>query len=417
MKLIKTSIFSAFITLVRIASGFISGKVVAMLTGPAGIALIGQFTNFISIVLTFANGAINSGVIKYTAEYEKEEVKLKKLFSTSLKISVYCSAIFGVILLLFATYLSELLFHAALYKNPIRVLGITIILYSLNSLLIAILNGLQQIKKYTIVNTAGSVIGLLFTVILVFYFKIEGALYALVLTQSIVFFVTFGLIIKSDWFSWSFFKQPFDAAIAKKLSHYSLMAITSSLCMPVAQIVLRNMVIDKLGVDFAGYWQAMMRISDGYLILVTMSLSTYYLPKLSSLFSNSELRTEIFQGYKIILPAVLVSCLPIYFLRYFIIGLLYTKDFAPMEQLFFFQLLGDFFKIAAWLIAFLMTAKAMTKLFIATEVIFTVTYVLLSFICVDYFKLQGIAIAFAINYFIYLVTMTVIFRKLLFTNN
>jgi PST family polysaccharide transporter len=46
-----------------------------MFTGPAGI-LIGQSTNFISIV-DLANGAINSGVIKYTAEYEKEEVKLK----------------------------------------------------------------------------------------------------------------------------------------------------------------------------------------------------------------------------------------------------------------------------------------------------------------------------------------------------
>jgi PST family polysaccharide transporter len=114
----------------------------------------------------------------------------------------------------------------------------------------------------------------------------------------------------------------------------------------------------------------MMRISDGYLMLVTMSLSTYYLPKLSSLLSNGELRTEIFQGYKIILPAVLVSCLPIYFLRYFIIGLLYTKDFAPMEQLFFS--VADFFKIAAWLIAFLMTAKAMTNI-IATEIIFTIT--------------------------------------------
>jgi PST family polysaccharide transporter len=78
--------------------------------------------------------------------------------------------------------------------------------------------------------------------------------------------------------------------------------------MPVAQIVLRNMVIDKveLILPVTGRDDAH---SDGYLMLVTMSLSTYYLPKLSSLLSNGELRTEIFQGC---LP-VLVSCLPIYF--------------------------------------------------------------------------------------------------------
>jgi hypothetical protein len=39
---------------------------------------IGQLIHSISIVfIDLANGAINSGVIKYTAEYEKEEVKLK----------------------------------------------------------------------------------------------------------------------------------------------------------------------------------------------------------------------------------------------------------------------------------------------------------------------------------------------------
>ncbi|WP_316632836.1 O-antigen translocase [uncultured Flavobacterium sp.] len=414
MKLIKTSFFSAVITLIRISSGFVAGKVVALFTGPAGVAIIGQFNNFITIVLTFANGAINSGVIKYTAEFEGDEIQLKKLFSTSFKISVYCSVFFGFFLLTVASFISKLLFQSALYINPIRVLGLTIILYSLNSLLIAILNGLGQIKKYTLVNAVGSVLGLLFTVILVFYFKIEGALYALVLTQSLVFFVTLVLIVKGGWFSLSFFRQPFDKGIAIKLSRYSLMAVISSLCMPLAQIVLRNMVIEKLGVDAAGYWQGMMRISDGYLMLVTISLSTYYLPKLSSLSSNQELRTEIFQGYKIILPAVLFSCSIIYFLRYFIIGLLFTKEFESMGDLFFFQLLGDFFKIAAWLLAYLMTAKAMTKTFIITEIVFTLTYVLISYNCVDYYKLNGITIAFALNYFIYFLVILFVFRKLLF---
>lgn len=414
MKLIKTSFFSAIITIIRIGSGFIAGKVVALFTGPAGVALIGQFTNFISIVLAFANGAINSGVIKYAAEYNDDELKLKKLFSTSLRISVYCSVFFGVVLLLVANYASQLLFDSYLYVNPIRVLGITIILYSLNSLLIAILNGLKEIAIYTLVNTVGSVVGLLFTVILVFYFQIIGALYALVLTQSIVFFVSLGLVVKSKWFSWSYFNQSFDKGLALKLSHYSLMAITSVLCIPVAQIVLRNLLISQLGINSAGYWQGMMRISDGYLLLITTSLSTYYLPKLASLKDEVDLRKEIFHGYKIILPFVFISCLIIYLLRFYITSILFSNDFKAMNELFLFQLIGDFFKIAAWLLAFLMMAKSMTKTYIITEVVFTFTYIFFSYISISIFNLKGISIAFAINYFIYFVVMVIIFRKLLF---
>lgn len=414
MKLIKTSFFSAIITFIRIASSFVAGKVVALFTGPAGVALIGQFSNFITIALTFANGAINMGVIKYTAEFEGDEQKLKKLFSTSLKISIYSSSIFGLILLCVATYISQWLFHSPLYINPLRVLGVTIILYSLNTLLISILNGKKQIKTYTIVNTVGSIVGLVFTVVLVFFYKVSGALYALVLAQSIVFFVTLILVIKSDWFSRSYFNQPFDKGIARNLSKFSLMAISSALTLPVSQIILRNMVINKLGVNSAGYWQGMMRVSDGYLLLITTSLSTYYLPKLASLHTDEDMRKEILQGYKIILPAVFIGCVLIYFLRFFIIHLLYTKEFEAMSGLFIFQLIGDFFKMAAWILGYLMLAKAMTKAYIITETIFSISNVLLGYLCIHLFKLNGITIAFAINYFIYLIIMVVIFRKLLF---
>lgn len=414
LKLIKTTFFSGIVTLIRISSGFIASKVVAVFTGPGGVALIGAFSNFISIVLTFANGAINTGVVKYTAEFEDDDEKLKSLFSTSFKISLYCSGIVGVILLLFGSFFSRWIFVSNLYSYPIKVLGGTIILYSLNTLLISILNGKKQIKTYTIVNTVGSVIGLGFTVILVYYFKLSGALYALVLSQSIVFFVTLFFITKSDWFSFDYFKQNISLDIVKKLSHYSLMAIVTSLTLPVSQIILRNMIISTLGIQSAGIWQGMMRISDGYLMILTTALSTYYLPKLASLHTDKELKGEILQGYKIILPAVFLSCLVIYIMRFFIIRLLYTSDFIEMSDLFSYQLLGDFFKMASWILGYLIVAKSMTKLYVVTEIGFTILYIFLGYSCVKYFGIKGISIAFAINYFIYFAMMVTLFRKLLF---
>ncbi len=414
MKLIKTSLFSGIITLIRISSGFISSKVIAIYTGTSGVALVGAFSNFISIVLTFANGAINTGVIKYTAEYDEDKEKLKSLFSTSLKISFYCSGIVGILLLLFSSFFSNLVFVTDTYSYLIKIFGGTIILYSLNSLLIAILNGKKQIKVYTIVNTIGSIVGLLFTLILVYFFKLEGALYALVLSQSIVFFVTVFMIAKSDWYNINYFKNRFDVDIFKKLSHYSLMAIVTALTVPVSQIVLRNMLIGSLGIESAGIWQGMMRISDGYLMLITSSLATYYLPKLASLHTDEELRFEIKQGYKIILPAVFFSCIVIYFLRFLIIRVLFTSDFNQMSDLFFYQLLGDFFKMSSWILGYLLLAKSMTKLFIITEIIFSFLYVVFGFLFVEYFGIVGITIAFAVNYFLYLLCMIIVFRKLLF---
>ena len=417
MKLLKTSFFSAIITVIRLVSGFIANKVVAIYTGPGGVAIIGGFSNFISLALTFANGAINNGVVKYTSEYEGNEVKQKLLVSTSVRISIYCSIIFGPILILFAPTFSTWILTNDIYANPIRVLGITIVLYSLNSLLISILNGRNQIKTYTIVNTIGSVVGLLITICLVYFFKVNGALYALVLSQSIVFFITLLLILKSPWFSWSYFNQPFNKVVAKKLGGFSLMAIASAIFVPLSQILVRNLLIDKVGINEAGFWQGMMKVSDGYLLLIITSLSTYYLPKLSSLKTDQELRNEIFKGYKIILPVVFFGCVIIFYMRFFIIRVLYTPSFSQMESLFLWQLVGDFFKMAAWVLSYLMLAKAMVKIFIITEVLFTISYVVFGFFFVHHFKLLGITMAFAFNYILYFLTMLFIFRKLIFKRN
>ena len=98
MNLIKTSVFSAIITFVRISSGFFAGKIIAMLTGPIGVASVGALTNFISIALTIGNGAINNGVVKYVAEYKQDQEKSKLLISTSFKITFYCSLLVSTLI-------------------------------------------------------------------------------------------------------------------------------------------------------------------------------------------------------------------------------------------------------------------------------------------------------------------------------
>jgi PST family polysaccharide transporter len=141
------------------------------------------------------------------------------------------------------------------------------------------------------------------------------------------------------------------------------------------------------------------------------------LPKLSSLKTDLEIRNEIIKGFKIILPIVFFGCLIIYYSRFFIIKTLYTLSFSRMETLFLWQLVGDFFKMASWILSYLILAKAMVKIFILTEVLFTVLYVVFGFVFVHYFKSLGITIAFAVNYILYFMTMLYIFRKLLFKIN
>jgi PST family polysaccharide transporter len=84
--------------------------------------------------------------------------------------------------------------------------------------------------------------------------------------------------------------------------------------------------------------------------------------------------------------------------------------FLPMKPLFTFQLLGDFFKIGSWLLAYLMIAKAMTKTYITTEIIFAASYVTLSYYLMNCYGIIGATYSFCINYAIYWLFMWFLIR-------
>jgi PST family polysaccharide transporter len=189
------------------------------------------------------------------------------------------------------------------------------------------------------------------------------------------------------------------------------MAITSALTVPASHLIVRNYIGENLSWDDAGYWQGIWYISSMYLMVVTTSLSVYYLPRLSEIQDNSELKKEVFNGYKIIIPIVIVMALLIFLLKEYIILIAFNDKFMPMIELFKWQLIGDVIKIASWLLGMLMLAKAMTKVFIITEILFSINFILLSIFFINHFGLVGITYAYSLNYLLYLGMMILIFRK------
>ncbi len=410
MTLIKTSILTAMSTVITVISAFVINKIVAIYAGPSGLALIGQLKDFVTMLTNISNGAITQGIVKYTAEYETIEKK-QKIFSTSIIISLISSFIIATMLFGFSGYLSELILKNIQYSGVFLIFGATIFLFALNTILISILNGQKEIKKYVFVNIVNSIVALILTSLLVVKFNIQGALYALVINQSIVFFVTLLFVLKSSWFKWEYFKQGVDKDSLIKLSKYSLMAITSAIAAPVSFLIIRNYIGENLGWDSAGYWQGIWYISSMYLLVVTTSLSVYYLPRLSEIQDKVELKKEIFSGYKIIMPIVIVSALMIYLFKEYVILIAFDEKFMPMMELFKWQLIGDVIKIASWLLSYLMLAKAMTKVFIYTEVLFSVLFIFLSIFFVNTYGLVGITYAFVLNYIFYFFTVLSIFKK------
>jgi len=104
----------------------------------------------------------------------------------------------------------------------------------------------------------------------------------------------------------------------------------------------------------------------------------------------------------------------IYFSRFFIIKLLFTNSFIPVTALFFWQLLGDIFKVASLILGFQFFAKKLTLAFIVSELFSLGVLYFSSHYLILNFGIQGIVMAQALDNFIYLLILIIYFRKSLF---
>ncbi|MGE8538902.1 MAG: O-antigen translocase [Acinetobacter sp.] len=413
MNLFKTSVLNGVAVLIKTITMFVLNKILAVYLGPTGYAAIGQFQNFIQLVTSFAGSAINTAVVKYTAEYHEDESKQRAIWKTAGSIVLLLSLIFTCVILVFQKQLSIYIFQSLKYQNVFIWFAIFLLFFNLNTLFLAILNGKKEILKLVLANIAGSLFALVITAVLAIQLHLYGALIALSIYQSIAFIVTLSLCYKADWFKFSYLFGRIDSEITKKLASFLLMALVSAICVPLSQMLIRAYLTQEFGLAYAGYWEAMIRLSAAYLMLATTTLGVYYLPRFSELNNINEIKNEVYLGYKFIFPLAIAGGMSIFILREWIINLLFSPSFSPMQNLFFWQMMGDALKIGSWILAYLMLSKAMIKLYILTEIISTLSLITLTYICTKISGFEGVSIAHLINYGMYWIVISLfVFKQL-----
>lgn len=405
MSLIRTSALNGIAVVVRMGTATVLNKVLALLVGPAGYAVIGQFQNLLAVITTFATGAVNTGVTKATAEYGEDRTRQLRLWRTATTVIVLTSVLAAVLVAAFSRPLAR---HFLGDEQRTMVLvwaAASILPISFNALLLAILNGLKDVRRYIEVNIAGSLASLVITAGLAWHLGLEGALIALSVNQAIVILVTLWLVRHCEWFTPRQWFGRLDRTELRGLGGYTLMAATTALVGPASLLAVRHILLDRFNMDFAGYWDAMWRISTLYLTLITTTLSLYYLPRIAEIRAWDELSKELKHVLTVVVPAVSLLALGLFLTRDFVVRLLFSDSFIPMEQLFAFQLAGDVVKVTAWLFAFLMIGRGLIVAFIVTEIMAAFVFVAGTWLLTGWLGFRGVAAAHLLNYSVYLIVV------------
>ncbi|QDG71787.1 oligosaccharide flippase family protein [Janthinobacterium tructae] len=189
MCFLKVGILFAASILRKLIAGLRIVKIVAIYLGTEGLGQLGQFMSLMSMITILAGGGINTGIIKYVAEFNKEEVQLNGYLRAASMITLVFYLMLFLGLLVGASEISRWLFNTDNYATVVRVLVAAQFTIALTNLLMGILNGHQRVKAFAIINSTSVLVGATGVVVGWALYGMRGAMYGLIWMPSCTLFL------------------------------------------------------------------------------------------------------------------------------------------------------------------------------------------------------------------------------------
>lgn len=392
--------------------GIFSTKIISVFLGPAGMALLGSFRNFGSMLKSVATVGINNSVVLLVVKNKDDHTALGAIYSTFFWLFLAISSVLCGLLMLLANPISSFLFYTDAYALPVRVFGLMLPLTAINAFWIAVYNGWAKYKRIIVIQIVSNVMVFGITGLLIWKQHIFGGLLALGLGELLMFLVTF-VYVRIDRSIFNFkLARAIDRQHTRIIGKFSVMALASAIAIPLVLILVRNTIVVQLGIQQAGIWDAVNRLSGFYMTLFSSGLSLYYMPKLASLHTESEFKEELQSYFKTFIPLFSVMLLALFVGKNFMLNLAFTQQFAEVKSLLVWQMAGDLLKMMTLAFGFQILVKTRLVEYLIIETVFNLSYWLLSVLLIPINHVEGALQAYAIANVLSLATILWMFRKI-----
>ncbi|MBQ3839592.1 MAG: O-antigen translocase [Fibrobacter sp.] len=413
MKFAKLFAGSGAVTLVNAIRAFAINKLLAIFLPPAAFACVGQFLNLMSIGTATSSLALQNGWTALTAQNKNSKEKLLGIWRGGLRLTTFASLFTFVAALLFC-FMAPL--DTLLPGIPTRLAQAAILfalpgIFATNIITItaAVMNGLDENRKWATINIASSI----WQVLWVAFFLFTGRLSVLsiIATQSIVAaFLAIRIASQAGFSVKHIWKTALDTR--RPWLSYALMGLVPMALTPVVLTVMRLTVASNFGNDAAGIWQSVWKVSDFLFMAMSAILTVIILPKVSPKMS----RADFFGMFHPILLRVmgisLVMIAALYLGRGILVQVLFSSAYMGAVDYMPLQLVGDFFRAGGYALALVLIARAETVKFITVEICSEIFLSVGTLVGVKLVDFNGPMLAYATENFLYLVTLYILVRRL-----
>jgi PST family polysaccharide transporter len=399
---------------VSVLLGIFRTKVMALLLGPNGIGLVGLFGAVTGMMATATSLGIGSSGVRQIAEAAGtgDEKKISRTILSLRRTAVMLGLLGTLVTIGLCRPLSQLTFGNADHATAIAFLSVTIFFGAVSNGQVALVQGMRRIADLARLSVLGALLGTLFSIPMVYFYGEAGIV-------PFIVAVSFMSILTSWWFARKVPLAKIEVSLretgaeARGLVSLGLVFMASGLMSTGAIYLVRVLVLQQIGLEAVGLYQAAYTLSTLYIGFVLSAMGMDFYPRLTAvaqdnLACNRMVNEQTVVGLLVATPGILATLT----FAPLIMQLFYSPRFILAYSVLRWQVLGVFLRVVSWPLGYVIVAKGKGKIFFWTELAANATHVGFIWFGLYFFGLEGTGIAFFVLYIFYTVMIFAVVRRI-----
>lgn len=411
--ILKTTSLYAVLRVITIIANIALSKIIAVVTGVSGIGLYGIFSSVLSLITSVTDLGVSKSSIRNIAESneDKNEEKTSETISLVSRLIFWTGSTGAILTILLSFYISKWSFGDSSYWFSFMLIGVAVFFTVIKNGQNAIFQGLRKYKLISKSTVLSSLLGVVVSIPLIYFFGESGIVYS-ILSFAVIGFMISKFYLKEIEFSTDK-KIPLSKTNSYNIIKLGVAMMLVTFLVSLSGYLIRAFISSAGSIKDVGYFQAGFQIISGYFGIIFTSMATDYFPRISAINSdNRKLEREVNQQavVSLLLICPLVVVLP--YIMPYVISILYSNDFRISIDYVNIALFGIIFQAGSQTMGMILLAKNNAKVFTVSVFVFQTIFLISNIVGYKYYGVQGLGITFSINMFIHLVGIQILNYKL-----
>jgi PST family polysaccharide transporter len=410
-RLVRSTAILGIGSIAGVAAAIVRAKILAAWLGPEGTGTLAQLSTLTAVLVPLATLGIGSGVVTMIAEARArgDAERIRRVEAAARTIAWGLGGALALLAIVLSPWLASGIYRNPAYAWAVMLGAASVPFAAVASVRISMIQGHEAVRANAILSTTIAITGIAVLIPLAYYFSVRGAIIQLVVINAVWAWLA-GRLLRPHTApgprTWGV-----DRDLWRPLLRYGIAALMVGLSSTLTLLVLRSILVGKLGLAQNGIYQVCVGVSSMVMPLILNSITATVWPEIAAKPRDEDaaepMRSAVRLGFLLttaFLSALLIGA-PIW------VPLFYSKRFVPALDLLPIQFLGDYFRCAAWMFGIWLVPREKLRPWVLFDLVYGAVLLVAFLVLVPRLGLKSVVTAYVLAHVSHAVLHYLLARK------